>query len=334
MNNRIIFSFVILIYTLLLFNQGGIKASNKQNYTGYHQQIARAEELITDKKFKEALQVYETVIKSYDFIFLRDYQVICQLALITGNVDESFEWMRAGIKAGWKMKSIRKNKLLRGLKEYPEWRIIKYQYDSLYCMYQKRIDSEVSEEIKNMFWKDQKKALGALIKLSDRAQIRYGEKKFAPQSEIQLLKIIEIMNDHGYPGERLIGNELWMNVILSHHNSISEAYNQKDTLYTYLKPRLLEAVKSGYMSPYSYAIIEDWYVAVKSSHKESNYGYVGEIHNEHELIKADQLRKKLGIRSIEIRNRLIETGKETGMDFNLTGKLYLSDEKILVPDIH
>ena len=330
MNKWFIFRLVILIGALFLLNQPGIQAAGKHNYTRYHQEITRAEQLITEERFIEALQVYETVIKSYEFIFLRDYQVICQLALMTGNVEESFEWMKEGIKAGWKMKSIRKNKLLIGLKNYPEWKIIREQYDSLHDIYLKRIISQLREEVKNMFRKDQKKALGALFKLTDRAQIRYGEEKFAPQSEKQLLRIVEIMNDHGYPGERLIGNEMWMNVILSHHNSISEAYNWKDTIYSFIKPRLLEAVKTGYMSPYSYAIIEDWLLAVKSGHQESSYGYVGEIHEGQEWIKADLLRKELGIRSIETRNRLLEIEEETGMDFNLTGGLYLSDEKILM----
>jgi hypothetical protein len=330
MYSRFNFHLVILISSLFLLIHPGIRATEKQNYTIYHHQITRAEKLITEERFNEALQVYETVIRSYEFIFLRDYQVACQLALMKGKVKESFGWMREGMKAGWKMKSIRKSNFLKKLKEYPEWKNIRDQYDSLHGIYLKRIDHHVRNEVNTMFRKDQRKALAALFKLSDKAQIRYGEKRFAPHSEQQFGKLIEIMNNMGYPGERMIGNEMWMNVILSHHNSISEQYNQEDTLYTYLKPRLQEALKTGYMSPYSYAIIEDWYLSVKSGHQESSYGYVGEIHNSDELINADRLRKELGIRSIEIRNRLIEIGKKTGMDFDLTGGLYLSDEKKLM----
>ena len=53
----------------------------------------------------------------------------------------------------------------------------------------------------------------------------------ALHSEKQLIDIDTILNQYGYPSERLIGNNMWISVILSHHNSISVPYNARDTLY-------------------------------------------------------------------------------------------------------
>ncbi len=296
-----------------------VSSQETPDYFTYHLEIASAEELVSQEQYGEALLVYHQVFDSYEFIFLKDYQVACQVAFLAGNIKESFEMLRSGISGGWELRLIRKNKFLKGLKNYPEWKHIREQYDSLHSIFQNHIDPDVREKVKKMFKRDQWKALGALLKLSDKAQIRYGERKFAPHSEQQLQELDAIMKEHGYPGERLIGNELWMNVILSHHNSISQEYNKKDTLYSYFKPRLLEAVETGHMSPYSYAIIEDWYVAVQSGHRESTYGFVGEIHDDKERMKADQMRMDLGLRSIETRNRLLEIQDNTGMYLNLTG---------------
>lgn len=123
-----------------------------------------------------------------------------------------------------------------------------------------------------MFLKDQWKAIGALFSFNDKAQDRYAEKKFAPQSERQIAEFSNIFKDYGYPGEKLIGNDFWMSTILSHHNSISQYYNKKDTIYPRLRPQLKDALKKGQISPFEFALIDDWYYSTKSEKKKPTYG--------------------------------------------------------------
>jgi hypothetical protein len=104
--------------------------------------------------------------------------------------------------------------------------------------------------------------------------------------------------------------------ILSHHNSISVEYAQRDTLYQFLKPKLLKAINDGQMSPFEFAIIDDWYLAVKNNRQEAGYGYLNPPSHS-ELSKSDALRQKVGLRTIEIRNRLVDIEHETGMNFYL-----------------
>ena len=105
--------------------------------------------------------------------------------------------------------SINKNKDLKPLKEQVEWAKVIAKYDSLRKIYSSRLNFRLKEQVHEMFKKDQKKALGALFRIGQKAQDRYAENKFAPHSEEQLRLLDSILDQHGYPGEQLIGNSLF-----------------------------------------------------------------------------------------------------------------------------
>lgn len=71
---------LISIGLLVISDLHGIAAERKQDYMNYHQNIIKAEKLIANEEYKEALLIYEQVFSSYDFIFLKEYQVATQLA--------------------------------------------------------------------------------------------------------------------------------------------------------------------------------------------------------------------------------------------------------------
>ena len=126
------------------------------------------------------------------------------------------------------------------------------------------------------------------------------------------------MEATGYPGEQHIGNDYWASTILSHHNSISRDYALQDTLFAYMKPRLLQAISSGAMSPYEFALADDWYKSVSSDRQAPGYGFL-EPPARSTLAETNQLRERIGLRSIELRNKLVAVEGRTGMD------LYLPD---------
>ena len=237
-----------------------LAAQKQTDYMNYHRDIISAEELIINDKYLDALLIFEKVFDSYEYIFLRDYKVAAQLALFIKDETKAFNFIRLGISNGWTLKEITKNKFLEPLQKKKEWEIIKFQYDTLRNKYNERINQKLREEVHEMFKRDQKLDFPYYLRIGQKAKEQYALRKFTPNNEKQIARLNEILNEYGYPGEKLIGNNIWMLTILVHHNSISTEYAQKDTLYPTLKPRLLKAIRTGEMLPDDYAIIEDAYV--------------------------------------------------------------------------
>ena len=307
---------IIVLYLVTIFTFSGIQTNENLDYIEYHKQITEAEKLLSEEQFRDALVRYEQIFTLYDFVFLRDYKVASQLALYLDDKTKAFVYLKEGIAAGWQLKDIRKKKFFKVLLKEPEWITIEQSYSNLRSQYITRIDRGLGEKVRLMFKNDQKKAMGALFRLGNKAQEKYGTKKFAPHSEIQIFELIGVLNKKGYPGEKLIGNDYWMSTIIGHHNSISLEYSKKDTLYNFIKPKLIIAIKKGEMSPYEYALSDDWQIAVSSERTKPGYGFLMPP-TDSTLSETNQLRQKIGLRTIEIRNKLVEVEKKTGMNFYL-----------------
>lgn len=310
---------IIILFNLTLLSQITTAQLNESlDYTIYHQRIVDTEMLIASENYKSALQIYEELFEKYEFIFLRDYQIATQLALFLKDEQKAKRFLLNGIKAGWKIQSIRKNEYLDKLRKSKDWKSIKKQYPTLNAQYESSLNQEQRKRVKKMFSKDQWKAVGALLRLSSKAQDKYAEKTFAPHSEKQIAELLNILNQHAYPGEKSIGNDFWMSTIISHHNSISSSYNRKDTLYQYLKPKLKIALKTGRISAFEFTLIDEWYRATKEDKEEPTYGILeGPLRKD--LDRTNTLRESVFLRSIEVHNTLIDVQEKTGMNFYLDG---------------
>ncbi len=293
------------------------KSVAQENYLDYHSKVIECEQLIVEGKSTAAIEKYDSLFSQFDFLFLRDVKVATELSAYKKEHESALKFIRPGIKAGWTLKSINKNDKLKSLREHVAWKKILSEYDSLHQIYLSRLTIPVKGQVHEMFKKDQKKAFGALLRIGQKAQNKYAERKFAPHSEKQLAQLDSILNQHGYPGEQLIGNNLWTSVILCHHNSISVNYNSKDTLYQQLRPKLMRALKQGEISPYEFAQIEDWRTAGLSDHELTLFGFIGKIPGASELAMVNNNRAQIGLRSIELRNKLIDIEKSTGLNFYL-----------------
>jgi hypothetical protein len=283
------------------------------NYLDYHADIIATEALIIDHEFEAALASYERLFQDYDFIFLRDYKVAAQLALVEGDTAQAMVYVEHAIANGWNMSDIKKNELLKPLlANLPDVKV-----DSLIALYKQSLNVPVQEAVHKMYQKDQKMAIKALFRFGDQAKTRYNEEKFAPHSEGQMAELVEILETYGYPGEQLIGNDYWISTVLAHHNSISSDYNKNDTLYAFVRLMLIEALEKGQISPIELTLIEDWKVASESNHDQAAYGFLGPTLDPESLAEANRLREEIGLRSIELRNDLIDLEEATGIDFYL-----------------
>ena len=307
-------------------------ANDSTNYKQYHLQVINAEEQIASENYQDALQLYEDLFEQYEFIFLRDYQRAVQVAHHLGDKKTTADLMRRSILAGWSIKSIKKNKYLKSFRKTVEWQSLNAEYHALRNQYEKNLNQELRNRVQKMFSADQKKAMGALFKFSSEAQDRYGEMKFAPHSREQMRELMAILESFGYPGEQIIGNDIWMSTILSHHNSISRDYVTKDTLYPLIKPMLLRSLEKGQISPFELALVDEWYLTVKSGWSApKGYGILSPPSSQN-IKEFNNMRKEIFMRSIDLRNRLVDIENKTGMDLYLQGQPWVEGKIEILPD--
>ncbi|WP_258097800.1 hypothetical protein [Marinoscillum pacificum] len=291
-------------------------SAQSKNYTQYHQQVLAIEQLISQDQYESALDSYDQLFEHYDFVFLKEYKIAAQIAAHLGDEYRAFDYLGLGVANGWTLDEIKDHELLKRLKKNPRWIDLEFNYESLRLDYLYRINDSLRSVVKELFKEDQKMAFSYLFKPSEKAKNKFIEEKAVNISEKHLNQLNEIIDLHGYPGEKLIGNSVWSSTILSHHNSLSPEYQQQDQLYPAIRPKLLAAIDNGQLNPYHFAIIEDWYITVKSDRKEHSYGIIHPLKKAN-LEHADQLRANIHIRSIELRNALIDIEAKTGIDLNL-----------------
>lgn len=298
----------------------------KQDYAEYHLETLVAEEWIATKDYKKALEVYEELMNSYSFVFLRDQKIAVQLALLLGENRKAINYLKTAISKGWEMENLKDNTFILDKLSKIEWKNIEEEYDELHHLSIENIDSDLRGVVEFMYKKDQALAKVVSMVEDESQQEIFVLNTFSSESEKQLEHLSRILEDDGYPGEQKIANNFWMSTIVSHHNSIAQDYVLKDSLYNSIKPKLLIALSLGQISPYEFALMEDWKKAVESDEAETVYAYVNPP-RETFVARINNSRQKIGLRSIELRNSLVNLEEQSGMNFYLPDWV---DGKILI----
>ena len=302
------FMSITLCILLLFFDNGP-----SSNYQEYHSGVMQAEKKLAESAYREALDAYKNVFADYSFLFVRDLKIAAQVAWYVRDTSLAIDYMERGISAGWSRKDIRGNNFLDSLRQTKAYRELDKQYQQLHSQFEADIDQTLREQVHHLFKQDQWRALGALFRIGGKAKDRYAERRFAPQSEEHLKSITTILENHGYPGEQLIRNDFWASTILSHHNSISKEYVLRDTLYHHIRPLLQNAYQRGEISPLELATIDDWYLTVRDGHHKAHYGILNRP-SPTEIHYLNGRRSNAGLRSMELRNALIDQEAKTGMN--------------------
>lgn len=314
-----------LVYTLISCQNS---VEKDVDYTKYHAEIILVEALISQEKYKEALLGYEQLFKQYDYVFLRDYKIASQISFVIGDHEKGMYYIKKAIANGWELSSLKQQKFLSENLLDAHWANIELQYNELRNQYLTAMDSTLTNSVRAMFEEDQKIAYQAYIIEDQQEQEDFITANFPKHSEQQLAKLIEFLEVNPYPGERLIGNNYWVSTILSHHNSQGLEYVKKDTLYDFIRPKLLQSLKEGYISPYEIALIEDWKEAVLSQWNESPYGYLNPP-TALNISQVNETRNAIGLRTVALRNMLVVIQEKTGMNFYLPdwveGKIEIED---------
>lgn len=287
-----------------------ICSGQTKNYLDYHNEIIKAEEYIVARQFGESLKIYRNLTDTYKHVFLRDIKVAAQLSAYVNDTDNLFYFLEQGMKKGWTSKEIMKRETLKKFKTDSRWKKIKTKQDQFKEDFENSINLELRKEIKEMLVKDQKRAIRVALTPVKKWRERYTNRKFVPNNRNQVRRINKIIDQIGYPGEKIIGDKSWATVIISH--------NEHDTIYNELRPKLYSAFERGEISAIEIALIETWRTGVDTGWKDKAFLIFEQDAGTVEIVHADSLRQRIGLRSIELNNKLIGTEKELGMKFYLS----------------
>lgn len=286
-------------------------AANPQDYHSYHSSVREIEHSLLNHDWNSALEKYLELEKGYDFLFAKDLKIAAQLAYRTGDSISFQRFSEAAFARGWEWKKVKKE-----LKENPDFASgMRAKLKSISENTEKSefLHPEIREQVKKLFVQDQWQALGALFIFSSDRREGYAERNFAPKARPRVEKIREIIAQIGYPGEMQIGNFAWASTILSHYNSMSEELAKADALYPAMRITLQRELGLGRISPFEFALIDNWYQSVSSGRTVESYGILEEEVSEHSLASVNANRLTVGLPTIENHNWLLQLQRETGI---------------------
>lgn len=286
-------------------------AATAQDYKVYHSRVREIEHSMLTQDWDEALEAYLELEKDYEFLFAKDLKIALQLGYRTGDSVSFQRFSEAAFARGWEWKKAKKE--LKENSDFASGMGNRLKVISKNTEKSEFPHPEAREQVKKLFIQDQWQALGALFTFSPEKRERYAERKIAPKAKLRVEKIREIIGEIGYPGEMLIGNFVWSSTILSHYNSMSEEFTNADTLYPAMKISLQRELDLGRISPFEFALIDNWYQSVKSDRTVESYGILeGEV-SEGSIASVDANRLAVGLPTIGDYNRLLALQRESGM---------------------
>jgi hypothetical protein len=278
-----------------------------QNYISYQKEINKCESFILERKYSDALNLYDCIFNSYNFCFAQDYFVALQVSCFINDTSRTIKYVKNCLRAGIKMNYISKDTITKKIctNKFIQNRI--NNIDSLIFEYYQSIDinyrgclmeltsidqyyrdkhqiTHTSHPVRKLIWNIRwKKEVNDLV-----------EERLIP-------KIIKT----GYPGEKLIGlKESWM---LNKYktNDIGDAtallifrhfYSFKNTDYSSL---LIDELYKGNITSNHYAIIMDYIAKFGNTDNYYNQWHNDPDNSLENLSKINSKRIKIGLESLD-----------------------------------
>lgn len=281
------------------------------NYFEYHESINQAEEYFSNEQFDEAIVVYDKVFQKYDYVYVKDYLIAAQIAILINSEETAFRYLEEAMKSGYTSESMEKFPLFHELINTEEWNILKSKEDKFRKEYLSKIDFDL------------------LVEFSERYRNEQDTKSAKDQSEYKtnvisnFNRIKFLMDSFYFPSEKRIGLDN-SRIAPNKRNKTSglsdySAGNSKviPTLLHYDNPiteigidKFIESIELGDLHPRQFAQIftfEKNYMSRINDDKNINKPDLPDYTfnfpfgvNSDNVEKVNLDRKKIGICSVEI----------------------------------
>jgi len=282
-----------------------------QDYIEYQRIINRIDEDILNKEYNLAIEKFDSLYESFDFIYARHCFKALQISCVSQDSLNAVKWLEKSFIQGVPIWKIRNNSLTKYVFEYSTTQNTITQYENLRNIYNNSINHVLRNTIDSLFEIDQqytKKVNDGFILF----RYTYHGLRWLKNNKKQFEILNGIIDKYGYPGEKLIGL----------HNSIEDSsqfikffnyrgpfLRETDTyimlIHCYSNPRaninnkLLENVKLGNLPPYQYGAIND-FMARWGKKKHGDFKYYNVWHKDSENSNEaaiDRRRDSIGLNS-------------------------------------
>src|SRR5690554_6588244 len=109
------------LLTIVLFIVLSSSSFTQENYLEYHKQAREIENKIVDSSYSEAVKMYHSLFREYDFVFAEDCFRAAQTAMIDKDSISVLTFLKRSTLQGIKMESVVKDSVLIGLTESKYW---------------------------------------------------------------------------------------------------------------------------------------------------------------------------------------------------------------------
>lgn len=286
-----------------------------QDYINYNRINNRADECILRGDYKNAAVKLDSLYNGYSFMYARHCFKALQIACVRNDTAGVYKWLTKCFLQGVPVWMVRINAIATQAQYYPRSQNIINNYDSLYKIYQSRINLPLARTIDKMFIYDQK--------LTDRVNNGfwlwkvYDYPHWLHNNKKQYRKVQSFIKQYGYPGEKLIGLPEDEGDSAKHykwyarrgHTTILRIELQYMMQHCYSNPRkdiraaLLEQVTLGNLEARQYGVYADYmyeYGRQKYGHYERYYEWFRDHATEDTTI-INARRDSLGLPPVQMR---------------------------------
>ncbi|GAB3202645.1 hypothetical protein ABID22_002737 [Pontibacter aydingkolensis] len=297
--------FTVALFFVLL--AGNVFASETDYTKVYHPVINKAELSILQKDYAGALALYREAFKVVPAPFARDYYNAAVCAMLLKDKKQSLGYLEKLAAKGVSIDYLENRPVFDSLQSTKQWRKFKRKYPKYRQQYEKQVNLDLRADLDELYARDQyfRQAKGGLRVYGDTLN------KIEAANTKKFLSWVE---NHGYPGEDLIGVGDTLEQ-LPRFSIIIQRQTKARKGHDFSK--ILEAaVQQGRLSPQAAAyLIEQQvgrskygskaYVKINCSTCENEEPldkmkrYLEENRTEKELLTLEANRKKLGLESFE-----------------------------------
>lgn len=253
-------NFLILIVTVGFTNF----IYSQQNYISYHQSCRSAEKNFMIGKTETTFHIYDSLFKTYDFVFPRDCYMAAQFAHKTNNDSLAIEYLIRAIPYGLNLELMLKNDTANPIKSLftsPFWKNYESQFKLKRQEYLSQADFKLKNQLLTMVDEDQKwrKKNNKWFNRNFRPDL---EKKFEVVNKRHVHSLDSIFKLKGYPGIWLTG--VGDSISTPHNNACNLSdipyiiLYHYDSAYVRFGDFLLEEVKKGHLDVRTFAMIRDF----------------------------------------------------------------------------